>query len=138
MQLQYRAPARANRVKVLFVCSGNAHRSPLEEALMKKLRPDFKVDSAGLHVVIPISGKIREYLTKQKADQYLKEAPQSLYQKQIPKYNLIVAMEDRHKNAILNICRGWANRIEVWNIQDPYFLVEPGSRSHLRRDKSQS
>ena len=31
-------------------------------------------------------------------------------------------MEDRHKNAILNICRGWANRIEEWNIQDPYFL----------------
>ena len=109
-------------MKILFVCSGNAHRSPLAEALMKKLRPDLKVDSAGLHVVIPVSGQVKEYLTKQKADQYLKKTPQSLYQKQIPEYDLIIAMEDRHKNAILNACRECANRIEVWNIQDPYFL----------------
>jgi len=109
-------------VKILFVCSGNAHRSPLAEALMKKLKPYFKVDSAGLHVAITISGQVREYLAKRKADQYLKEAPQSLYQKQLPEYDLIIAMEDRHKNAILNACRECANRIEVWNIQDPYFL----------------
>ena len=51
-------------MKVLFVCHGNAYRSPLAEALLKKLRPDLKVDSAGLHVAIPISGEIKEHLKK--------------------------------------------------------------------------
>ncbi|MCJ7431679.1 low molecular weight protein arginine phosphatase, partial [Candidatus Bathyarchaeota archaeon] len=49
-------------MKVLFVCSGNAHRSPLAEALLKKMRPDLQVDSAGLRVAIPISDHVREYL----------------------------------------------------------------------------
>ena len=34
-------------MKILFVCSGNACRSPLADALLKKLRPDVEVDSAG-------------------------------------------------------------------------------------------
>jgi protein-tyrosine-phosphatase len=65
-------------MRVLFVCSGNAHRSPLAEALLKKMRPDLQVESAGLHVAIPISEQVREYLAKQNAEQYLKRIPQSL------------------------------------------------------------
>lgn len=56
-------------MKVVFVCSGNAHRSPLAEALLKKFRPDLEVDSAGLRVAIPISEDTREYLIKENADQ---------------------------------------------------------------------
>ena len=46
-------------MKVLFVCSGNAHRSPLAEALLKKLRQDIEVDSAGIHTAISIAEKIK-------------------------------------------------------------------------------
>jgi len=42
-------------MRVLFVCSGNAHRSPLAEALLRKAKPDWVVDSAGLHVAILIA-----------------------------------------------------------------------------------
>jgi len=33
-------------MRVLFVCSGNAHRSPLAEALLRKMRPDRSIDRA--------------------------------------------------------------------------------------------
>ncbi|UCH71344.1 MAG: low molecular weight protein arginine phosphatase, partial [Candidatus Bathyarchaeota archaeon] len=34
-------------MKVLFVCTGNSFRSPVAEALLKKLRNDLEVESAG-------------------------------------------------------------------------------------------
>jgi protein-tyrosine-phosphatase len=109
-------------MKVLFVCSGNAYRSPLAEALLKKLRPDLEIDSAGLHVAIPISILVREYLAKRDAVQYLKQAPQSIDEKNLRGYDLIVAMEQVHTNAILHVCPECENKIVEWDIEDPYFL----------------
>jgi protein-tyrosine phosphatase len=109
-------------MKILFVCSGNACRSPFAEALLKKLRPDLEVDSAGLYVVVPISEHAKEYLAKRGAAQYIKEKPQSVSEKKLEDYSLIVAMEKRHKNAILDICPECKSKIEVWNVEDPYFL----------------
>ena len=108
-------------LKVLFVCSGNAYRSPLAEALLKKLRPDLEVDSAGLHVAIPVSREVKDYLKKFDAESYLKVFSESLDEKNLRAYNLIVAMEPRHKNAVLRKCPECKNRIVVWNIDDPYF-----------------
>jgi protein-tyrosine-phosphatase len=116
-------------VKVLFVCSGNAYRSPLAEALLKKLRPDLEIDSAGLRVIIPISGQVQEYLAKQNASQYLKKAPQSLDEKKLRVYDLIVAMEHIHTNAILSICPECKTRIVEWNIEDPYFLENEDAKN---------
>ncbi len=109
-------------MKILFVCSGNAYRSPLAEALLKKLRPDLEIDSAGLHAIISISRQVREYLAKQNATQYLKKAPQSVDEKKLRDYDLIVAMEHIHTNAILSICPECESKIVEWNIEDPYFL----------------
>jgi protein-tyrosine-phosphatase len=109
-------------MKILFVCSGNAYRSPLAEALLKKLRPDLEVDSAGLRAVIPISRKVREYLAKRDAAQYLKKAPQGIVEKKLGEYDLIVAMEHVHTDAVLSVCPECETRIVEWNIEDPYFL----------------
>jgi len=111
-------------MKILFVCSGNAHRSPLAEALLKKLRPDLDVDSAGWHVAIPISAKVREFLVKQNAEQYLKKAPENLAGKKLEEYNVIVAMEQRHKDYVLSKCPECGNRIIVWNVEDPYSMPD--------------
>lgn len=109
-------------MKVLFVCAGNAHRSPLAEALLKKVRPDLEVDSAGIRVAIPISEEARKYLEREHAEQYLKNIPESLGSKQINEYDFIVVMEQRHKDAVLSKCPECEGKIVVWNIEDPYFL----------------
>lgn len=109
-------------MKVLFVCSGNAHRSPLAEALLKKLRPDLDVDSAGLNPAIPISEEAKKFLRKDNAERYLKKLPEAMYSKQLDEYDLVVAMEQRHKDMVLSRCPDCENKIVVWNIEDPYFL----------------
>jgi protein-tyrosine-phosphatase len=116
-------------MKILFVCSGNAYRSPLAEALLKKMRPDLEVDSAGLRAVIPVSRQVREYLARQNAAQYLKNAPQSIAEKKLEEYDLIVAMEHVHTNAVLNVCPECKTRIVEWNIEDPYFLENEGAEN---------
>ena len=109
-------------MKVLFVCSGNAFRSPVAEALLKKLRPDIQVDSAGINAVIPISEGAMKYLAKENADAYIKKFPESLDSKQLNQYDLIVTMESKHKNAVLSKCPQCGNKTVVWKIEDPYFL----------------
>ena len=109
-------------MKVLFVCSGNAYRSPVAEALLRRLRPDINVDSAGTDPAIPISQDAKKYLARENAEQHLKKTPEGLSGKQLDEYDLIVAMEPRHKHVILSKCPECPNKIVVWNIDDPYFL----------------
>jgi len=120
-------------MKVLFVCSGNAHRSPLAEALLKKMRPDLQVDSAGLRVAIPISDHVREYLAKEDAEQYLKKAPENLTGKQLGGYDVIVAIQQGHKNAVLNRCPECEDKIVVWSVEDPYFVSHEDAEQVYRQ-----
>lgn len=109
-------------MKVLFVCLGNAFRSPVAEALLKKFNPEIEVDSAGINPSIPISEATRRYLARENAEHYLKQAPESLNEKDLDEYDLIITMEPRHKDAVLSKCPECQNKIAVWNIDDPYFL----------------
>jgi protein-tyrosine-phosphatase len=122
-------------MKVLFVCSGNAHRSPLAEAILKKLRPDLVVNSAGVNVAIPISTKVREYLAGENAEQYLKKAPESLDGRKLQEFDLIIAMQQSHKNAVLSKCPECKDKIVVWNIEDPYFMLDEDAEKVYRRIK---
>ncbi|NIO36347.1 hypothetical protein GTO27_01445 [Candidatus Bathyarchaeota archaeon] len=109
-------------MKVLFVCSGNAYRSPVAEALLRKLRPEIDVDSAGIDPAIPISVSAKEYLARENASEHLKHAPESLDGKDLSSYDLIVAMKPKHKDAVTAKCPECKDKIVVWNIDDPYFL----------------
>ena len=109
-------------MKVLFVCSGNAYRSPVAEALLKKLKPEVEVDSAGGDPAIPISEVAKSYLSRENAQEHLKHAPEGLDNKELESYDLIVAMKPEHRKAVLRKCPRCAGRIAVWNIDDPYFL----------------
>jgi protein-tyrosine phosphatase len=109
-------------MRVLFVCAGNAHRSPLGEALLKKARPDWTVDSAGLEIAIPVAMQVKRYLAEENAEQYVKRTPEDIRSKSLDTYDLIVAMEERHRRHILSICPQCAYKTVVWNIGDPYFM----------------
>ena len=57
---------------------------------------------------------MRKYLAKENADQYLKKTPESLADKQLREYDLIVAMQHGHKDAVLTICPECESEIVVW------------------------
>ena len=122
-------------MKVLFVCSGNAYRSPVAEALLRKVRPDVKVDSAGIHPAIPISEAAKKYLARENAQKYLKHAPEGLDKKELNTYDLIIAMKPKHKDIILSKCLECENKIVVWNIDDPYFLPHGSAEKIFKQIK---
>jgi protein-tyrosine-phosphatase len=109
-------------MKVLFVCTGNAFRSPVAQALLKKFRSDVEVESAGTNPLIPISKAALYYLSKEGAKKYIKDNTANINEKNLHEYDLIVAMENNHKEVILNHCPKCKNKIVVWNIEDPYLL----------------
>jgi len=109
-------------MRVLFVCSGNAHRSVLAEALLKKMKPDWIVDSAGVSVAVPIADDVREFLRGESAEEFLKSGPEGLGGKRLGDYDVIVAMEDRHRDYVLSLCQECRNKVVVWNVKDPYFM----------------
>ena len=109
--------------KVLFVCKGNGYRSPTSEALLKKLRPDLEVDSAGTRIAQKITKEAIEYLISEDALQYLKKTPESINNKQLKQYDIIIAMENRHRDAILKKCPECTNKIVVWDIPDKIFFL---------------
>ena len=109
-------------LKVLFVCTGNACRSPLAEALMKKFRPDFYVDSAGTYPYYKVVDLTRRYAEQEGVSDFLKNVPDSLASKNLSFFDLIVAMEKEHERAILDQSPECREKILVWNITDPYNL----------------
>jgi protein-tyrosine-phosphatase len=88
--------------------------------LLKKARPDWAVDSAGVSVSIPVAEEIREFLRRENAEQYLKKSPEHLSSKRLMDYDVIVAMENRYRDYVLSLCPDCKNKIVVWNVKDPF------------------
>jgi protein-tyrosine-phosphatase len=80
------------------------------------------VDSAGIRVAIPIADEMKEFLRREGAEQFLKKSPESLSGKRLNDYDVIVAMEEVHRDYVLSLCPKCADKIVVWNIEDPYYM----------------
>jgi len=123
-------------VKVLFVCTGNACRSPLADALLKKFRPDVDVDSAGTYPYYKVVDLTRRYAEQEGASEFLKTVPDSLQSKNLCDYDLIVAMETEHETAIVRQSPECAENLVVWHINDPYRLPFKQASKEFDRIKS--
>ncbi|MDI3361426.1 low molecular weight protein-tyrosine-phosphatase Wzb [Lelliottia sp. V89_10] len=114
--------------KILVVCVGNICRSPTAERLLRAYQPDLIVDSAGLGALV---GKGAD----ERASSVAKEHNLSLaghFARQVSgrmcrEYDLILAMEKRHINALCEIApemRGKVMLFGHWDsereIPDPY------------------
>ncbi|HEX68742.1 MAG TPA: hypothetical protein ENG10_00395, partial [Candidatus Bathyarchaeota archaeon] len=76
-----------------------------------------------------ISDLAKQFLAEENAEKYLKAYCESLEEKNLNEYDIIVVMEERFKRIILDRCPKCASKIVVWNVEDPYFLP----KSHARR-----
>jgi len=123
-------------MRILFVCTGNACRSPLADALLKKLRPYIDVDSAGTYVYYKVVDLTRRYAEQEGASEFLKTVPDSLESKNLSDYDLIVAMEMEHKQAILDQSPECADNVVVWHINDPYQLPYKQASKEFDRIKN--
>ena len=123
-------------MKILFVCSGNACRSPLADAILKKLRPDVNVDSAGTYPYYKVVDLTRRYAQQEGVTDFLKKVPDSLESKNLSDYNLIIAMETEHEQAIINQSPECADKVVVWHINDPYKLPYKQASKEFDRIKS--
>ena len=94
----------------------------MAEALLKKNRPDIHVDSAGTYAYHKVIDEVKDFLTREDAEEYVKKLPDSLDSKQLNEYDIIVVMESKHKEAILSRCSECQSKIVVWNIDDPIKL----------------
>ena len=109
-------------MRILFVCTGNSYRRPVAEALLKKVRGDLEVESAGTHPAGMIASNAKKFLEKENALKNLKGAPEGINQKNLEEYNLIIAMKQNHKNELLRRCPQIEDKIQVWDVDDPIYL----------------
>jgi protein-tyrosine-phosphatase len=111
-----------SEMRILFVCTGNSYRSPVASALLKKVREDLAVESAGTHPAGMIASNAKQLLGKENALKNLKGAPEGIDQKNLEEYDLIIAMKQNHKNDLLKRYPQMEDRIQVWDIDDPIYL----------------
>ena len=95
--------------RVLFVCSGNFHRSPTAMDMFKN-REGFEVKSAGTSFGAPnpISAELVEWADK------------------------IFVMEEEHRGFIVQQYPGATSKITVLGIEDNYFRDDPRLKAILK------
>ena len=69
-----------------------------------------------------IASDAKQLLKKENALKNLKGAPEGIDQKNLEEYDLIIAMEQNHKNELIMIYPQMEDRIQVWSIDDPIYL----------------
>lgn len=108
--------AGAGRTRVLFVCIGNSCRSPMAEAIARKVASDvMEVASAGL---APL-GYVAELTTRTlEANGYSAEGLSSkpIARESSNKADLIVNMSGRPRGLAFQ----QFEKVEDWDVEDPY------------------
>ncbi|EJF91634.1 low molecular weight phosphatase family protein [Bartonella tamiae] len=112
---------------VLFVCSMNTIRSPLAEALTRKIFPDLYTSSAGL-----MKGKrdfFVDFVIKEDGLSTSPHHPRILKELSDGFFDLVVTLTPQAHNAVLEEMRSYWVNVEYWPIPDPSLAT--GSREHI-------
>jgi protein-tyrosine-phosphatase len=121
--------------KILFVCTGNSFRSAVAEALLKKVRGDIHMESAGIQPASKIASNAKRLLEEEGVLENLKRKPEGIEQKNLEEYDLIVVMKEHHKNEILQRHLQVKDKILVWDIDDPIYLPTGSDREVVEKIK---
>lgn len=105
-------------MRILYICTGNAFRSPAAEALTRKYRPELEVESAGTDGASHIPDNVKELLEEEGALKYVKEEPEVVSQRAIDDADLIIVMMEEHRKHLLDNF-DVDTEIRVWDIEDP-------------------
>ena len=97
-------------VKILFVCTGNADRSPTAEEMFINIE-GVEAKSAGTSLL----------------------AATRLSKELIEWADRVFAMENRHQKAVLKLDPGAYEKIEVLDIPDRYYLNQPELKQLFRK-----
>ena len=103
-------------MKVLFVCTGNSCRSPIAEVLLKKMAKErglnIEVKSCGTRTLLGMAAT-REAIESLKKENVsiFDHRSQQLNQELIDWADLILVMEERHKQELLQYSAGVGSKV---------------------------
>ena len=106
-------------MRVLFICTGNSFRSPVAEALTRKLRPGVETASAGFEPADHIASNGKRLLEEAGALECVKAAPEMLSHAAVRWADVIVMMEPGHREMLEQVFDTAGKRLEVWDVPDP-------------------
>lgn len=112
---------------VLFVCSLNSIRSPIAEALMRKLHPEIYVASAGIK-----KGEhdpFAQSVIQEIGVDFNHHNPRKLEDINDGFFDVIIALTAPARQAVLQRMQGYSVDIEYWPTPDP--TIVKGSREQI-------
>lgn len=113
---------------ILFMCGMNAIRSPMAEAIAKRLMtPDIYIRSAGVKAgeTDPFVDVVLEEVGLAKP----KHPPQTLEELEDDYFDVIVTLSPEAHHRALELTRAQSIEVEYWSMFDP--TVETGSRERI-------
>lgn len=120
-------PTGKHPSSVLYVCGQNSIRSPIAEALTRKMFPDIYVASAGV-----VKGNRDPFAAAVIAEDGLSmedHNPRGLEELSDGFFDLVITLTPQAHHAVLERMRGFSVDVEYWPTPDP--ALATGSREQI-------